>query len=249
METARVLIVEDEVIVSRDIELSLRRMNCTVVGKAATGASAVTQALAQSPDLVLMDIHLKGGMNGIEAAYTIRRQLDVPIVFLTANSDQATVGRARVIEPYGYVLKTFTDAGLQTAVTMALHRHDSVAELKKERDHLYHVAASGGREPLFVRSSGRMVRLYMEDIQYVESMLDYLDIHMKGVRYTIHSTMKDFEARLPPDDFARIHRSYLVRLDKVEAIEGQNVILDSGMGILPIGSTYYNDVRQRMRSL
>ena len=206
-------------------------------------------ALELRPDLVLMDIRLKGEMNGIEAAQVILSTLQVPIIFLTANSDQATVGRAKVVEPYGYVMKPFTDAALLTALTMALHRHCHVAAVRKECDHLHQVVAGNGQGPLFVKSSKRTVRLPMEDIHYVESMRDYLGIHLKEKRYIVHSTMKEFEARLPLGDFMRIHRSFIVRLDKVMAIEGQTVIMDSGVGMLPIGITYYQDISQRVRSI
>src|SRR5271156_4711376 len=103
MEKARILIVEDESIVALDLERTLQRLGYQIVGRAATGADAVAAADTHRPDVVLMDIGLRGTMSGTEAAAEIRKRLDLPIIYLTSHADEHTVHAARATGPFGYV--------------------------------------------------------------------------------------------------------------------------------------------------
>jgi len=118
-----ILVVEDEGIVARDIQHRLESIGYRVPEIAATGKDAITRALDLKPDVVLMDIMLRGPMDGIEAATFIREKLDVPVVFVTAYAEEEILKRARVTEPYGYIVKPFEDRELQAAVEIALYRH------------------------------------------------------------------------------------------------------------------------------
>lgn len=120
--SARILVVEDEHVVGLDLQVRLTRMGHSVV-VAHSGEEAIEQ-VARSPfDLVLMDIRLKGVVDGIEAARRIRGSFDVPIIYLTAYADNHTVERARFTEPYGYILKPFQERELRAAIEIALQRH------------------------------------------------------------------------------------------------------------------------------
>lgn len=118
----KILIVEDETIVAMDIERGLRALGYAVVGAVGQGTSAIELAQAERPDLILMDIRLKGSMDGIEAACEIRARFSIPVIFLTAHADEATVERAKAAEPYGYLLKPFVDQELHTAIEIALNK-------------------------------------------------------------------------------------------------------------------------------
>ena len=119
---ARVLVVEDEHLVALDIQRGLERMGHHVT-VAYEGERAVSLFDETRFDLVLMDIKLGGSLDGIEAAQAIRRRYDVPVIYLTAYADNQTLARARVTEPYGYVLKPFQERELRAAIDMALKRH------------------------------------------------------------------------------------------------------------------------------
>lgn len=125
----RVLIVEDEGIVAKDLQKSLEKLNYEVCGTSSSGEDAVRLAKRLTPDIMVMDVRLRGKMDGIDAARQIRQQLDVPVVFLTAYADDATLSRAREAEPYAYILKPFDDRELHVTLTMALRRHRAFAEL------------------------------------------------------------------------------------------------------------------------
>jgi len=126
----RVLIVEDELIVMRDIAQQLTALGYAAVGNATTGEQAVSQASALKPDLVLMDIQLAGAMDGVTAAQIIRDQLALPVVFLTAYSADDVLARAKLTEPFGYILKPFYERELGTVLAMALYKHQAEARLR-----------------------------------------------------------------------------------------------------------------------
>lgn len=130
----RILVVEDEALIADDIQRTLQRLGYDVPSPAATGREAIEGAEALRPDLVLMDIKLRGSMGGIAAAMEIRRRQDLPVVFLTSHSDEATLARAMETAPSGYLLKPFTDRELRTAIEVALYRHNLETRLvERER--------------------------------------------------------------------------------------------------------------------
>ncbi len=131
MSPVRVLVVEDESIVALDIQHRLRAMGYEVVGLALTGPEALELAERTVPDLVLMDIRLKGPLSGIETAEHLRARRDLPVIYLTAYTDQLTLERARISEPFGYVVKPFEDRELNITIEIALYRHKVEQRLRE----------------------------------------------------------------------------------------------------------------------
>jgi response regulator RpfG family c-di-GMP phosphodiesterase len=122
MATATILVVEDEAITAKDLEATLEDLGYAVCGTASSGAEAVQKAEADRPDLVLMDIVLQGEMDGIEAAKRIRANCGIPVVYLTAHSDKETIRRASITEPYGYIVKPFSERELHSNVEISLYK-------------------------------------------------------------------------------------------------------------------------------
>lgn len=137
MSKYNILVVEDESIVSKDIQQSLKKLGYNIAGAAATGEKAIEIANETRPDLVLMDIMLKGDMSGIETADKIKASLGIPVIYLTAYADENTLSKAKVTEPYGYIIKPFKEIDLHTSIEMALYKHSKEAEILKERDFLF----------------------------------------------------------------------------------------------------------------
>jgi CheY-like chemotaxis protein len=117
---ATVLVVEDEMIISMVMQDKLEAMGHSVCGMVSTGEEAIKQAGDKRPDVVLMDIMLKGDMDGIEAAGRIRERFGIPVIYLTAYGDEGTRKRARATDPIAYLVKLFEDAGLPSAIEEAL---------------------------------------------------------------------------------------------------------------------------------
>jgi len=134
MSRIRVLVVEDEGIIGKDIERALTQMMYEVCALVMTGADAIAQARELMPDVVLMDIVLKGGMDGIEAADMIRKEMDIPVIYLTAYTDDEKIERASLTEPFAYIVKPFEDRELHSNIQMALHRHSVETQLKQMLD-------------------------------------------------------------------------------------------------------------------
>lgn len=136
MSNSKLLIVEDEVLVARDIKSRLVKMGYEVLDIASRGREAVEKALSLRPDLILMDIHLRDEMDGVQAAVIIRENYDVPVIFCTAYSNEQTLERAKVSEPYGYVLKPFDNRELEINIEIALYKHRMEKDLSDARQRL-----------------------------------------------------------------------------------------------------------------
>ncbi len=128
MTGKRILIVEDEGIVARDMKNTLTRLGYSVTSVAHSGPESVRRAEGEKPDLILMDIVLQGEMDGIEAAEKIRSRADIPVIYLTAYADPPILERAGVTEPYGYVLKPFRERELHAVIEIALYKHSADRE-------------------------------------------------------------------------------------------------------------------------
>jgi CheY-like chemotaxis protein len=131
-KAARILVVEDEAIVSADIQDRLQALGYEVAGCADTGEDAIKQAMALKPDLILMDIMLKDAMTGTEAAGHIRSYLQIPVIYLTANSNDETFLQARDTGPFGFILKPFEEPTLKVNIEIALYKH----RMEREREDL-----------------------------------------------------------------------------------------------------------------
>ena len=132
----KILIVEDESIEALNFELYLNSFGYHVVGIASTGEDAIRKVDELNPDLVLMDIVLKGDMDGIEAASKIKEKIDIPLVYLTAHPDENALKRAKLTSPYGYIVKPIQKSVLQNTIELALYKHSMERKLKESQEHL-----------------------------------------------------------------------------------------------------------------
>ncbi len=132
MANSKIMIVEDEWITADDLRMSLQSLGYTVTSMSSSGEEAIQNAEKDKPDLVLMDIVLKGEMDGIEAASQIRSCYNIPIIYLTAFADEKILERARITEPFGYIVKPFVNEDLKIAIEIALYKH----RVEKERKRL-----------------------------------------------------------------------------------------------------------------
>ena len=250
MNKTGILIVEDENIVAKDIQQSLKKLGYDVLGMCSTGEDAISQAERTKPNLVLMDIMLKGDMSGIEAADYIKQKLNIPIIFLTAYADSSTLSKAKVTEPYGYIIKPFKEIDLQTNIEIALYKHEKSNDLKRERDFLYSLVESKStKDTIFVKSNQKLVKINTKDIYFVEALKDYVTINTKTNRYIIHSTMKDIEQKFPSMEFVRAHRSFIVRIDKIAAIDHNFLMIEDLQKQIPVSATYREELEKRLNMI
>lgn len=136
LESTKILIVEDQNIVAMDLQNCLKTLNYNVSGIAFSGAGAIKKAQETSPDLILMDVTLKGDMDGISAAEEIKKRFNIPIIYLTSYADPATIQRAKETEPFGYIIKPFEEKELNRMIEIALHKHKIEKEIKEKENYL-----------------------------------------------------------------------------------------------------------------
>ena len=128
---AKLLIAEDEGIIAKDLSVTLKQLGYDVVGIAKSAFDAINKAHSLAPNLILMDIMLEGDVTGIDAAKEIQAELDIPIIYLTALADEETIHRAKITEPFGYLLKPFDERSLHSTIEMALYKHDINYKLRQ----------------------------------------------------------------------------------------------------------------------
>ncbi|WP_299486529.1 GGDEF domain-containing response regulator [Acaryochloris sp. IP29b_bin.137] len=141
---AKILVVEDEELLALVIKNQLLKLGYQVAGIVETGSGAIQLTQEFQPDVVLMDIHLHGDMDGIEAAGCITDQFDIPIIFLTAFGDSETLGKAKLVSPFSYILKPFEPIELLTSIEIALHKHRAEQKVKEQKTWLYTILESIG---------------------------------------------------------------------------------------------------------
>src|SRR4028118_1053991 len=154
MGRAKILIVEDESIVALNIQSRLERLGYVVTGNIPSGEAAIQKVEETSPDLVLMDIKLKGTVDGIETAAKIRNRFQIPVVYLTAYTDDETLNRAKLTEPYGYILKPFEARDLATTIEIALYKHQMEQQLREREQWLATTLKSIGDAVITTDSQG-----------------------------------------------------------------------------------------------
>lgn len=156
MSEVKILIVEDESIVAMDIKHRAEGLGYEVTAITPSGEEALEHVAGTRPDLVLMDIVLKGEMDGIEAAQKIRDSYDIPVVYLTAYSDERTLKRAKITEPFGYIIKPFEDRELHSAVEVALYKHQMESKLKESEKWLSTTLESIGDAVIATDKNGKL---------------------------------------------------------------------------------------------
>ena len=149
MDRKKILVVEDEFITASDIRAALEGMGFEVVGTEDTGEGALRAVQNHKPDVVLMDIILKEEMSGITAAGIIRQKYDIPVIYLTGQSDDATIKRALESEPFGYIIKPFNERNLKISITMALYKH-TLDEKLKESEQITRDLLNATGDPMFM---------------------------------------------------------------------------------------------------
>lgn len=376
MSKTRILVVEDESIVAKDIQKSLEKLGYEVPATASSAASAFEKLEELQPDLVFLDIKLKGDQDGIHIAEHIRERYNIPVIFLTSYVDQETLDRAKVTEPYGYIVKPFNDSDLKTTVEMALFKFSRDREVRESQQRLANALArveesiivvdtdaritylnekaenmlgyattsaqgmdafglfvieeEGGsavkkeelmarmkkdetwqksdcfllikrdnsslsvsiaaspvhdekgqflgcaiivsdkqndaakpatevaaqttfldnqiiQNSFFVKKGSMLVKVYLENIQWIQAMDNYVIIQTTADQFVIHSTMKDIEMKLPSSKFLRVHRSYIIPIDKINVLDENTVLI--GDKTIPIGKSYKDTFMARLNFL
>jgi DNA-binding LytR/AlgR family response regulator len=242
-----VLAVEDDPIQQASLSLTLEEMGYACAGLASAADEALAQFQATDPDVVLLDIHLKGETDGIELGHQINRIRPTPLVYLTSFADDATFARARMTRPAAYLIKPVQAPSLQSSLENALRQ---VAEPEAESTAGAWESDLLLRDSLFVKIGERLQRLRCTDIQWVETAGNrYCRLVTAERAAHVRRSLTEIQEKLTPYPFLRVHRSYLINVDCLEAIyEGQQTLRVAGAEI-PLGETYREAFFAHIRKL
>ena len=227
----KIAIVEDELLIAENIRMILEEIGYQSCEPVSSYEEALEMIQQQKPDLVLLDINLGADKDGIDIAKQINQQYNLPFIFLTANSDRATVEKAKQVKPYAYLVKPFTKEELFTSIEIALNNFNS----SKER---YSPTPTGNsQQSIFIRDNHRFIKVLFRDIAYLESRENYVVIHTIDKKTITHrSTFSEFLAQLPADRFFRIHRSFAIQTELIENLEPTGVTVAGNT--IPLSNTY-----------
>jgi DNA-binding LytR/AlgR family response regulator len=228
MQALRIMIVEDEPVIAEEIAATIEDLGYVTAAKVLHAKEVLNTFRSSVPDLVLMDINLGAGKDGIHLAAELKAEKNVPLIFLTSYSDKTIVDRAKAINPDGYIVKPFDEKDLQVAIEIAFHRfeHQHKNSTTEKTDSFL------VNKHLFVRHKNKLVKLNPEDVLFAEAQSNYTVIVTDKEKYTVSTTLGIIEERLIQFGFFRIHRSYIINLAKIETIEDDTVTI--GRQALPL---------------
>ncbi len=244
----KILIVEDEMIIAADISLQLTNLGYEVSGITPRGEDALKNIESTRPDIVLMDIALKGEMDGVETAQAILDNYQIPVIFLTSNVDNATFQRAKATKPYGFIAKPFDPDDLQRAIELTLERIEEEQSSSTHSDNEPETnEISILNDRLFIRYKEELVKVFIKDILFVEADRAYCKLLTSEKEYILATPLSKIETQLPKLEFMRVHRSFVVNLTHIDAIADNHEYLKFSNRMIPISRRLRDEVVKRLR--
>lgn len=237
MESQHILIIEDNLSFALELEIYLANWGSKELKTIDNSADALAYINDTPPDLILMDINIKGKLNGVEIAQKIKH-LEIPIIFITGQKEEHFYEDAKNTNAVSYLIKPFDEMTLRGAIELSLLNNQIPKIIKKE---------SRKSDIFFIRKGKTLQKISIKDIKWVKSDSNYCDLIWGEHKSTIKMPIKKLMEQLPEDEFIRIHRQYIIRIGKIE-----NVMLTKGIvrvedRYFPIGRTYKKELLKRMK--
>ncbi len=245
----KILIVEDNVIIADDMQSMLEEIGYEIVDNVIVYEQAEQVLKTKEVDLVLIDIILASDKTGIDLGKHIRDNYNIPFIFVTSNSDRATVENAKTVKPNGYLVKPFEQQDLYTSIEIALSNFDysgksETAAPASSDDKV--VSNSVLRDSIFVKKQHLYYRIQFGDIQYIKADNVYLEVHTIDKKFLVRSPLKDYLEKLPKNKFYRAHKSYIVNVDHIDAINSKDIMINNKL--IPISKDFKEFIISAMNS-
>ncbi|WP_400192365.1 response regulator [Hymenobacter sp. B81] len=245
----RILIVEDELLVAADLQEALERAGYEVPLTVRSGEMALQVLASVAPDVVLLDINLKGALTGIDTAARIRAERPLPFIFLTGLADRATLDRALAEHPAAYLVKPFVERDLTIAIDLAVRNFGQSSPAQLAAPPRSEPAATAEpqltADSVFVRYQGRHVRVAYQDILFIEAQGNYCRLVTTGGEYLLTTLLGQLLPRLPT--LLRVHRSFALNVRHVAAFDELRAVV--GRHEVPIGSAYRSQLLRHLPTL
>ncbi len=246
----KILIVEDNVIIADDMQSMLEEIGYEIVDNVIVYEQAEEVLKNNEVDLVLIDIILASDKTGIDLGQHIREKYNIPFIFVTSNSDRATVENAKSVKPNGYLVKPFEQQDLYTSIEIALSNFDYNAATEGGTPGVAHVESAMGnsvlKDSIFVKKQHLYYRIQFEDIQFIKADNVYLEVNTADKKFLVRSPLKDYLEKLPKHKFYRAHKSYIVNVDHIDAINSKDIMINNTL--IPISKDFKEFIISAMNS-
>jgi DNA-binding LytR/AlgR family response regulator len=257
----KIFIVEDEFITQAVLKNNLQDLGYTVVGMTDNADDAWEQLQRLDVDLALFDINLVGEKGGIWLGQQVREKMNMPFIYITAYGDKGTINTAVKTQPNGYILKPFTEVDIYTAIEVALNNFNLTQKFEEENspsnvtakvadkpaeksDNNSHVRIAADRS-LFIKVDKVFYKLRLNEIFYIKSDSNYVEVFVENRKYLVRSTLKNFIDMLPNSMYIQCHRSYVVNTNKIQGVGDGQVQLINGQAI-PLSTNFKDEVLTRV---
>jgi len=246
----KILIVEDNVIIADDMQSMLEEIGYEIVDNVIVYEQAVEVLKNKEVDLVLIDIILASDKTGIDLGKHIRENYNIPFIFVTSNSDRATVENAKTVKPNGYLVKPFEQQDLYTSIEIALSNFTSIkitgaSESQEEEDDRL-MSNKVLKDSIFVKKQHLYYRIQFGDIQFIKADNVYLEVNTVDKKFLVRSPLKDYLEKLPQHKFYRAHKSYIVNVDHIDAINSKDILINNTL--IPISKEFKEFIISAMNS-
>ncbi len=246
----KILIVEDNVIIADDMQSMLEEIGYEIVDNVIVYEQAIEVLKNEHVDLVLIDIILASDKTGIDLGKHIREVYNIPFIFVTSNSDRATVENAKTVKPDGYLVKPFEQQDLYTSIEIALSNFNyskkgTNPEMANDTSDDI-VSNSVLKDSIFVKKQHLYYRIQFGDIQFIKADNVYLEVNTVDKKFLVRSPLKDYLEKLPKNKFYRAHKSYIVNVDHIDAINSKDIMINNTL--IPISKDFKEFIISSMNS-
>ncbi len=252
MDKVKILIVEDDVNMAGSLRTWIEIFNYGLAGIENNGNAAIEAVKNKQIDLILLDIRLLGKLDGIETAHMINQIKRIPIIFLTAATENEVFERAKKVTPSAYLTKPFTKETLLRAIELAIWNFSKSKPADPDiqpsdssfRDNQMVLLA----ENIFIKKNNRFEKIEKDSILYTKAESNYIKIITSdGKKYMTNIGLGDFVKKFTVEDILRIHRSYAVNLKKIDSFSDRNVVINGNN--IPIGKTYREEFYKKLNAI
>lgn len=239
VNTSKILIVEDEPFIAENLQEMLSIFGYDETEIANSANQAIKSIKTSRPDLVLLDVKIKGDQDGIELGGIIQEQYKLPFVYITSYSDKETVNRAKHTQPLGFIVKPFTKDDVYAAIEVALFNKNRIAVSAGSNPAAVLNPTTYNNDSIYVKKKGLLEKVKYDELLWIEADGNHITMNVSdGRTYTVRKSLKEITDKLPKDRFLRVHKSFVVQVDVVTAIDTSHVHM--GEKKIPIGRSYYN---------
>ncbi|PTM03311.1 MAG: DNA-binding response regulator [Bacteroidetes bacterium] len=239
----KVLVVEDDPSIAESLSDILDLLGHEVLSVAESGEEAILQLCEEEPQIILLDIQLKGKMDGIEVAKLVKDKFNIPFIFTTAFADPNTIQRAIQEGPFGYIVKPYGINDITAAIEVAITNHRLLSTIHKESI----TAPMLVNDQLYIKVEGVLTRLHQNEIDYVEAKGDYILIRTKEQNHIVYSSLKKIQEKLNVDSFLLVHRSFIVNLNSIVSIKESTLIINNKE--IPISRSHRAELLKKLNTL